>query len=72
MPVKKTGSTPRALGSFAITLAGLIVLVLAVNGGVLGGGRTGVLLLPVIGALLAIACVAEALPAPCFASVTRG
>ena len=31
----------------------LIVLVLAVHAGVLGGGRTGVLLLPVIGALLA-------------------
>lgn len=50
----KTGSTKRALVSFAITLAGLVILVLAVNGGVLGGGRTGVLLLPVIGALLAI------------------
>jgi NNP family nitrate/nitrite transporter-like MFS transporter len=52
---EKSGSTARALASFGITLAGLVVMVLAVHGGVLGGGRTGVLLLPVIGALLAIA-----------------
>jgi len=52
---QKSGSTSRAMISFAITLAGLIGLVLAVHGGVFGGGRTGVLLLPVLGALLAIA-----------------
>ncbi|SAL44140.1 nitrate transporter [Caballeronia terrestris] len=52
---EKTGSTLRALVSFAVTLGGLIVLVLAVHSGVFGGGRTGVLVLPVIGALLAIA-----------------
>jgi NNP family nitrate/nitrite transporter-like MFS transporter len=38
-----------------VTLVGLIVMVLAVHGGVFGSGRTGVLVLPVIGALLAIA-----------------
>ncbi|BCQ22197.1 MFS transporter [Caballeronia sp. NK8] len=52
---EKSGSTMRALSSFAVTLVSLIVLVLAVNGGVFGGGRAGVLLLPVIGALIAIA-----------------
>ena len=51
----KSGSAPRALGSFLITLGGLLVLVLAVHGGVFGAGKTGVLLLPLLGALLAIA-----------------
>nr|WP_057926450.1 MFS transporter [Burkholderia ambifaria] len=52
---EKSGSVPRALGAFAITLAGLVALVLAVHGGLFGAGKTGVLLLPVMGALLAIA-----------------
>ncbi|RKP51110.1 MFS transporter [Trinickia fusca] len=52
---EKTGDTARALGSFAATLAGLVVLVLAVHAGVFGPGKTGVLLLPLIGALGAIA-----------------
>jgi NNP family nitrate/nitrite transporter-like MFS transporter len=51
----KSGSVLRAFGSFAVTLAGLIVLVLLVEAGMFGSGKTGVLLLPVIGALLAIA-----------------
>ncbi|RQQ23126.1 NarK/NasA family nitrate transporter [Burkholderia stagnalis] len=51
---EKSGSAPRALGAFAITLAGLVALVLAVHGGLFGAGKTGVLL-PVMGALLAIA-----------------
>jgi MFS transporter, NNP family, nitrate/nitrite transporter len=51
----KAGSAPRAFRSFFITLAGLIALVLAVHAGVFGPGKTGVLLLPVFGALLAIA-----------------
>jgi NNP family nitrate/nitrite transporter-like MFS transporter len=51
----KSGSAPRALRSFCITLGGLIALVLAVHAGIFGGGKTGVLLLPVLGALLAIA-----------------
>jgi MFS transporter, NNP family, nitrate/nitrite transporter len=50
----KSGSAPRALRSFCITLGGLIVLVLAVHAGVFGGGKTGSLLLPVLGALLVI------------------
>lgn len=52
---EKTGGTARALGSFAATLAGLVVLVLAVHAGAFGPGKTGVLLLPLIGALGAIA-----------------
>ncbi|BAN22071.1 nitrate transporter putative [Caballeronia insecticola] len=52
---EKTGSTMRALASFAVTLASLIVLVLAVNAGAFGAGKTGVLILPVIGALIAVA-----------------
>ncbi len=52
---EKAGSAPRALGSFAAMLAGLIALVLAVKAGVFGGGKTGVLLLPVLGAAGAIA-----------------
>lgn len=51
---EKSGSTPRALGAFAISLAGLLALVLAVHAGLFGAGKTGVLLLPVLGALLAI------------------
>ncbi|MGN6231832.1 MAG: MFS transporter [Trinickia sp.] len=52
---EKAGSVPRALAGFAAMLAGLIVLVLAVHAGVFGSGRTGVLLLPVLGAAGAIA-----------------
>ncbi len=52
---EKSGSVVRASSSFAATLAGLIVLVLAVKAGVFGSGKTGVLLLPVLGAAGAIA-----------------
>ncbi|KND57705.1 Nitrate/nitrite transporter [Candidatus Paraburkholderia schumanniana] len=52
---EKTGSTMRALSGFAVTLVSLVVLVLAVNAGVFGGGKAGVRLLPVIGAIVAIA-----------------
>src|ERR1700722_2909237 len=51
----KSGSAPQAFLSFCITLVGLVALVLAVHSGVFGAGKTGVLLLPVLGALLAIA-----------------
>ncbi|HEY1996672.1 MFS transporter [Paraburkholderia sp.] len=51
----KSGSASKAFRSFAITLAGLIALVLLVHAGAFGAGKTGVLLLPVLGALLAIA-----------------
>ncbi len=50
----KSGSAARALASFVITLGGLIALVLAVHAGMFGAGKTGVLLLPLFGALLAI------------------
>ena len=52
---QKSGSALQAFRSFGITLAGLIALVLAVHAGLFGAGKTGVLLLPVFGALLAIA-----------------
>lgn len=52
---EKSGSVGRALASFATMLVGLIVLVLAVHAGVFGPGRTGILLLPVLGAAGAIA-----------------
>lgn len=51
----KTGRAWPALRSFGITLMGLLALVLAVHAEVFGSGKSGVLLLPVMGALLAIA-----------------
>ncbi|MGA8706492.1 MAG: MFS transporter [Steroidobacteraceae bacterium] len=51
----KSGSGARAFASFAISLVGVIALVLLVNAGLLGQGKTGLLLLPVMGALLALA-----------------
>ncbi|TKC86362.1 NarK/NasA family nitrate transporter [Trinickia terrae] len=51
----KSGSAPGAFRSFIVTLAGLVALVILVHEGVFGAGKTGVLLLPVLGALLAIA-----------------
>lgn len=52
---EKTGSMPRAAASFAALLVGIVALVLAVKAGVFGSGKTGVLLLPVLGAAGAIA-----------------
>lgn len=52
---EKAGSAPRALAGFATMLAGLVALVLAVHAGLFGAGKTGVLLLPVLGAAGAIA-----------------
>ncbi|WP_347554744.1 MFS transporter [Robbsia sp. KACC 23696] len=51
----KSGSARRALVGFTVTVVGLIALVLMVSEGVFGTGKTGVLLLPVMGAALAIA-----------------
>ena len=51
----KSGSAPRAFTSFFITVFGLVALVLCVHAGAFGEGKAGVLLLPVLGALLAIA-----------------
>ena len=48
------GSAPRAFAGLAISMAGLIALVLLVNAGVFGPGKTGQLLLPLLGALLAL------------------
>jgi hypothetical protein len=44
----------RAFGGFALTLFGLIALVLLVETGLLGTGKVGVLLMPLLGSLLAI------------------
>ena len=49
----KTGSAPRAFAGLAISIVGLIALVLLVNAGVFGAGKTGQLLLPALGAALA-------------------
>jgi MFS transporter, NNP family, nitrate/nitrite transporter len=56
---EKSGSVPRAFAAFGVTLGGLIALVLLVHAGVFGAGKTGVLLLPVFGALLAIAVLPQ-------------
>lgn len=51
----KAGSAARAFLGFAVSLVGVIGLVLMVNAGVLGHGSAGQLLLPVLGAALALA-----------------
>jgi MFS transporter, NNP family, nitrate/nitrite transporter len=51
----KSGSVPRALLGFALSLLGVIGLVLLVNAGIFGHGTAGQLLLPVLGSLLALA-----------------
>jgi NNP family nitrate/nitrite transporter-like MFS transporter len=51
----KSGSGPRAFAGFAVSVAGLITLVLLVSAGVFGQGKTAQLLLPVLGALMALA-----------------
>jgi NNP family nitrate/nitrite transporter-like MFS transporter len=51
----KSGSAARAFAGLAVCMVGLIGLVLLVNVGAFGPGRTGQLLLPVLGALLALA-----------------
>jgi NNP family nitrate/nitrite transporter-like MFS transporter len=51
----KAGDSKRAYVSFALVLGGLIALVLAVHAGLLGQGKTGLLMLPPLGAGLAIA-----------------
>jgi NNP family nitrate/nitrite transporter-like MFS transporter len=56
---QKSGSVVRAMTSFAITLVGLIALVYLVHAGMFGSGKTGVLLLPLAGALLAIAVLPQ-------------
>ncbi len=51
----KSGSGARAFAGFAVSLAGIIGLVQLVEAGAFGRGRTGLLLLPVLGAALALA-----------------
>jgi NNP family nitrate/nitrite transporter-like MFS transporter len=51
----KSGSASRAFAGLGISMAGLIALVLLVNAGVFGSGKTGQLLLPVMGAAVALA-----------------
>lgn len=51
----KSGSVSRALFGFALSLVGVIGLVLLVNAGIFGRGTMGQLLLPVLGSLLALA-----------------
>jgi MFS transporter, NNP family, nitrate/nitrite transporter len=51
----KSGSGTRAMIGFVVSLLSVMVLVLLVNAGLFGGGKTGLLLLPVLGAAVAIA-----------------
>src|SRR5882672_5565073 len=51
----KSGSATRAFGGFVVSLLGVMALVLLVNGGLFGQGKTGQLLLPVLGAGVALA-----------------
>ncbi|PYO38804.1 MAG: MFS transporter [Gemmatimonadetes bacterium] len=51
----KSGSAAHAFAGLAVSLVGLIALVLLVSAGVFGRGKTGLLLLPVLGSLLALA-----------------
>jgi NNP family nitrate/nitrite transporter-like MFS transporter len=51
----KTGNGARALLGFAISLIGVIALALLVSAGFFGRGNTGELLLPLLGALVALA-----------------
>lgn len=55
----KSDGAARAFAGFATTIVGLIALVLMVHAGVFGAGKTGLLLLPVFGALLAIAVLPQ-------------
>lgn len=52
---QKSAGATRGFAGLAISLAGLIALVLFVNAGMLGAGKTGQLLLPVSGCLVALA-----------------
>src|SRR6266481_3836719 len=51
----KSGSAAHAFAGFAVSLLGVIALVLLVNAGLFGHGKSGQLLLPVLGALVALA-----------------
>ncbi len=51
----KSGSAARAFGGFAVSLIGVMALVLLVDAGLFGHGKAGLLLLPVFGAVVALA-----------------
>jgi NNP family nitrate/nitrite transporter-like MFS transporter len=51
----KSGSGTRAFAGFVVSLLSVMALVLLVNGGLLGHGKEGQLLLPVLGAAVALA-----------------
>src|SRR6266481_1044672 len=51
----KSGSGARAFAGFAVSLLSVMALVLLVNDGVFGHGKAGQLLLPVLGAAVALA-----------------
>lgn len=51
----KSGSQTRALLGFIVSLVSVIALVLLVNAGLFGTGKTGQLLLPLMGAFVALA-----------------
>ncbi|CAM2142009.1 MFS transporter, NNP family, nitrate/nitrite transporter [Pararobbsia alpina] len=55
----KTGSAMRAARGFMLTLAGLIVIALLFDAGVMGTGKARVLLMPVLGVLLAVALLPQ-------------
>ncbi|MDR3418179.1 MAG: MFS transporter [Nevskia sp.] len=55
----KSGSTRQAVVAFFLLLAGMVGLVLLVNAGVLGQGKTGLLMLPPIGAAFTIALLPQ-------------
>lgn len=56
---QKSAGTGKALAGFAVTLAGLFALVFGVEHGVFGHGKSGLLLLPVFGAGLAVAVLPQ-------------
>lgn len=51
----KSGSALKAMVAFFVSLAGVMALVALIDAGLLGGGRTGLLLLPILGAAIAAA-----------------
>jgi NNP family nitrate/nitrite transporter-like MFS transporter len=55
----KAGNVGRSAAALAVTLVGMFVLVELVQAGYLGQGKTGLLLLPVLGAALAIAVLPQ-------------
>lgn len=52
---EKTGDAKTAFAGFVVTVVGLVGLVLMIHAGIFGTGKTGLLLMPVLGAGLAIA-----------------